>query len=202
MSAISNVQSSGVLNAVVQASTPKSTDNSSEKNVNANDRYVSSEKLENGSYDSTGKKKDLKDLEGAEFRKGVALKRAEIREDILSKTKALLFKTFEENPEFVEQIKNGIIPDYFNEKNTASRILDIYLPHYQEGDDKESFVKHAKSLISQAYGEVTEINNGGLPDLVNRTRELVFEKLDAFFNGESIEDIYNSLREITNETDE
>jgi hypothetical protein len=201
MSTIAKIHSRGVLNAVVDASIPKPKEELKEKTIETNDRYESSKKIENGSYDSNGKKKDLKDLEGAEFHTGVALKRAEIRADILSKTKALLFKTFNENPEFAEDIKNGIVPDYFNEKNTASRMLDIYLPHFAEGDDRESFVKHAKSLISQAYGEVTEINNGGLPDLVNRTRELVFEKLDAFLNGQSIEDIYSSLKEPVEESD-
>jgi len=193
MSAVSSIQSSGVLHQVVNAGKNNSETSLEKESTALSDRFERGESVQIDTYNAKGKKKDLKELEGAEFHKEVALKKAEIKENILKKTKELLYQGISENPEWAEDIKNGKVPDHFNEANTAKRILDIYFSHYTEDQDREQFVKRASSIINQAYGDVTEINGGDLPGLVKDTRSLIFEKLEAFKNGASIQDIYDSL---------
>lgn len=111
--------------------------------------------------------------------------KAQIHDEVLKQVKGFLGNFFEENPEAVEQVSRGEIPEYFNVENTARRILDIYFNYYQEGDDKEAFVERAKGIIEQAYGEVAGLV-GELPGIVLDTKQKVMEILDAFANGENI----------------
>jgi len=113
--------------------------------------------------------------------------KASIRAEVLEQVKESLGTFFRENPEAVEQVSNGEIPEYFNEENTARRILDIYLRYYTGGEDRADFVESAKKIIQQAYGDV-EALVGDLPGLVQDTRELVMEMLDRFAAGEDISD--------------
>jgi len=115
----------------------------------------------------------------------VAGLREAIHAEILAQVKDLLGVFFEENPEAVEQVSRGEIPEYFNVENTARRILDIYFAYYEEGQERTAFVERAKSIIEQAYADV-EGMVGTLPDIVQQTREKVMEILDTFANGGDI----------------
>lgn len=115
----------------------------------------------------------------------VAGLREAIHAEVLAQVKYFLGVFFEENPEAVEQVSRGEIPEYFNVENTARRILDIYFAYYEEGQERTAFVERAKSIIEQAYGDV-EGMVGVLPDIVQQTREKVMEILDTFANGGDI----------------
>ena len=115
----------------------------------------------------------------------VAGLREAIHAEVLAQVKDLLGVFFEENPEAVEQVSRGEIPEYFNVENTARRILDIYFAYYQEGQERTAFVERAKSIIEQAYADV-EAMVGTLPDIVQQTREKVMEILDTFAKGGDI----------------
>ncbi len=90
-----------------------------------------------------------------------------------------LGKFFAENPEALEQVKNGEVLEYFNVENTGQRILDIWLPGYDESIDLEEWIEKVKKYVERAYGEVSAIFNG-LPDPVMQTKEYVLMKLDEF----------------------
>ncbi len=113
--------------------------------------------------------------------------REKIHQEVISQVKDFMAAFFVDNPEAAEQVSKGEIPDYFNEENTARRILDIYMPYYTEGEDKQAFVERAKGIIDQAYGDVAGLV-GELPDLVQRTRELIMDVLDKFAAGDDISD--------------
>lgn len=86
---------------------------------------------------------------------------------------------FAENPQDWEKVQSGEIPDYFNIENTAQRILDLWMPLYNESDNVETWVSDVKDLIGQAYDEVSGMV-GGLPQLVQDTREYIMNTLDEF----------------------
>ncbi len=115
----------------------------------------------------------------------VAQLRAKIHNEILEQVKTSLGTFFKENPEAAEEVSRGEIPEYFNVENTGRRILMIYFNNFQEGDDKSSFVSRAKEIINQAYSDVEGIT-GGLPNIVQETREFIMEMLDRFEKGEDI----------------
>ena len=106
--------------------------------------------------------------------------------DEFPEVKQSLNEFFVNNPEALEDIEAGKIPEYFNVENTAKRILDIYFSQYN-GEDKKAFVERAKGIISQAYSEVEQMV-GTLPDIVIQTRDKVYEILDKFANGKDVSD--------------
>jgi hypothetical protein len=110
-----------------------------------------------------------------------------IHAEVLAQVKVFLGAYFKEHPEDLQAISQGEIPEYFNVDNTTRRILDIYFSRYQEGEDKSEFVKRAKSIIEQAYGDVEKMV-GTLPDIVQQTRSKVNELLDKFAQGGDISD--------------
>jgi len=112
--------------------------------------------------------------------------RVDIHKEILAQTKEFLLNFFDENPEAVEEVKNGEIPEYFNVENTAKRILDIYFSRLTENENKSEFVERAKEIIEKAYFEVESLVNSELPEIVLKTRERVFEILDKFAAGDNI----------------
>ncbi|MFC1562059.1 hypothetical protein ACFL4Q_03590 [candidate division KSB1 bacterium] len=110
-----------------------------------------------------------------------------IHEQVLAAVKESLGLFYKENPEAIEQVSRGEIPEYFNVENTAQRILSIYFNHYTEGQDRVEFAERAKGIINQAYGEVEGLV-GELPDIVLETRKKVMEILNKFAAGEDISD--------------
>ena len=117
----------------------------------------------------------------------IAWLRNAIHAEVLAQVKDFLGTYFEENPEAVEQISRGEIPEYFNVENTARRILNIYFATYEEGQDRKTFVERAKGIIEQAYADVAGMV-GELPDIVLQTRAKVMEILDTFANGGDVSD--------------
>jgi len=118
----------------------------------------------------------------------------QIHAEIRAQVRDFLRSYFEENPEAVEQISRGEIPDYFNVDNTARRILNIYLPYYREGEDRAAFITRAKTIINQAYSDVENMV-GSLPEIVKATRERIMEMLDRFEKGEDISGFMNAISE-------
>ena len=86
---------------------------------------------------------------------------------------------FAENPDALEQVQNGEIPDYFNVENTGDRILDIWLSEFNGEADVNEFTDQVKEYINQAYSEVSSMF-GGLPQLVQDTQQYVMQQLDNF----------------------
>ena len=82
---------------------------------------------------------------------------------------------FAENPDGLEKVRAGIIPDYFSVETTAQRILDIWLPP-SGGEDVD--IDFVKGNISQAYAEVAGMFGGKLPQLVLDTQDYIMNKLD------------------------
>lgn len=103
--------------------------------------------------------------------------------ELVDQTRAFLSTYFNENPEALQDIQNGKIPEYFNEENTARRILNIFFDGYN-GEDRAAFADRAKSIISQAYGDVQTMVGGELPEIVLRTKDLIYEIIESFKNGE------------------
>ena len=128
----------------------------------------------------------------AEIKKQIEMQTYQLLKQYMNKSPELkqsLKDFFVNNPEALEQIELGEIPEYFNVENTAKRILDIYFSQYN-GEDKAEFAERAKSIISQAYGEV-EGMVGMLPGIVQETRDKIYEVLDKFANGEDVSDFIN-----------
>ena len=121
---------------------------------------------------------------------GSAQEKERIKNEIIEQTRALLAEFFEENPEALKDIEAGKIPDHFNAENTARRILNIYFSRY-EGEDPKTFVEQVRALIEQAYQDVEQIIGGELPGIVQETRELIFDLLDDFAEGEDISEFLN-----------
>ena len=179
---IEALKNSGIIESIHKLNKNDKEENIVEKKPR--DRFEKAKNIESNTYDKQSSLKQLKET---------ALAKEEIRVNLLQQTKDLLFGTFIENPKFLEQIEEGTVPEYFNRDNTAKRLLKIYFDHFREGDDRNAFTDRAKKLLSQAYGDVQSLNKGQLPELVNDTRVYVFELLEEFRNGKSIDDIYNSI---------
>jgi len=116
--------------------------------------------------------------------------KSRIRDEILEQTKQLLAEFFEQNPEALEEVQQGQIPEFFNVDNTARRMLNIFFSKYN-GEDPGSYAEYVKSIIEQAYSDVESMVGGGLPDIVQQTREKVFQLIDDFANGEDITNFLN-----------
>jgi hypothetical protein len=186
MSEIRTISKATVLDRIRSLTTNKSSKEDLEK---GEDSYEKSKIIDDVTY----KKPKMIDSSGVKNLADASLLKEEIRKTLLKKTRDLLAGVFEENPEMLEEVENGKVPDYFNEENTAKRILKIYFDYFLEDEDRDKFVERASSLIKKAYSDVIQINNEQLPELVNDTRYLIFDKLEEFKNGQSIEDIYASL---------
>ena len=133
---------------------------------------------------------DLNDLSGStvnEIHDQVQARAISLLDSYLNKNTELrttLGDYFRNNPEALQDISEGKVPDYFNVDNTARRILDIYFQRY-DGGDRQAFTDRAKGIISQAYSEV-EGQVGALPDIVNETRNKIMDILDRFAAGENV----------------
>ncbi len=103
-------------------------------------------------------------------------------------TKVALKEYVEENPEDLEDIEKGIIPEYWNQENTAKRIFNILLEGLDRADDKDSFYESSKDMIEKVYSDV-ETEVGKLPQLVTDTKNAVLNGLDEFLKGTNVSDI-------------
>ncbi len=103
-------------------------------------------------------------------------------------TKVALKEYVEENPEDLEDIEKGIIPEYWNQENTAKRIFNILLEGLDRAEDKDSFYESSKDMIEKVYSDV-ETEVGKLPQLVTDTKNAVLNGLDEFLKGTDISNI-------------
>ena len=86
---------------------------------------------------------------------------------------------FTEHPEDLAQVQKGEIPDYFNVKNTAQRILQIWVGDKPPEGSSTEWLQDIKDLIGQAYQEVTGML-GELPQLVLDTKDYIENQLDQW----------------------
>ena len=86
---------------------------------------------------------------------------------------------FTAHPDDWAQVQAGEIPDYFNVENTGQRILDIWMRGVDGQGDVAAWAENTKALIGQAYDEVSGMV-GGLPDIVQQTRDYIMNQLDAY----------------------
>ncbi len=158
--------------------------------------YVLSIRQETLSIESTtySRPENLKNKEDYQIKSGkenkdtvfsVAGERERIKKQIIEQTRELLSSYFKENPEAAKEVSQGKIPDYFNEENTARRILNLWIPHY-DGADKKAAADEIKSYINQAYGEVGEMA-GDFPEIVLKTKDLIMDLLDQWGSGEDLQ---------------
>jgi len=110
------------------------------------------------------------------------------KSEVAQKSQESLADHFAQNPEELKEIEKGNIPEYWNQENTAKRILDIAVQGYKKDMDVDDFAKKAEDFVTQAYDEVENLV-GNLPDLVKDTREAVMKGLDQFRNGTPISEI-------------
>lgn len=96
---------------------------------------------------------------------------------------------FDQNPEALEEVSAGKVPEYWNQENTAKRIFSIALMGLKEGMTREEFYENAKGMIDQAYGEVHGMLGFDFPQLVLDTKEAVLNGLEQFRDGTEAEDI-------------
>ena len=96
---------------------------------------------------------------------------------------------FTKNPEALEQIANGEIPDYWNVENTAGRMFKIVTVGVTEETNRESFYTKALDFINRAYDEVKEMIGIEFPSLVQQTKESLLNGLEQYKNGVDIKDI-------------
>jgi hypothetical protein len=104
------------------------------------------------------------------------------------KAKESLKEYFEENPEDLEKIEAGEVPEYWNKENTAKRIFDIAVQSYQKDISREDFYENSSKMVKQAYAEVEKMV-GNLPDLVNETKDAVLKGLEEFRDGKAVSEI-------------
>ncbi|NVM01681.1 MAG: hypothetical protein HWN67_05070 [Candidatus Helarchaeota archaeon] len=159
--------------------------NAGEKRLNINKESKSVDETTGDSHKNLAKTKE-------DIRREIELQTVQLLRKYLEKfpeVKTSLKEFFENNPETLDQIKAGEIPEYFNVENTAKRILDIFFSRY-DGEDRKAFAERAKSIISQAYRDVEQIV-GTLPEIVIQTRNKIYEILDKFANGDDVSEFVN-----------
>lgn len=150
------------------------------------------QEIENSADVDDANPNDLDDLSGAtkdQIHDQVQARAISLLNSYLGKNtelKTSLGDFFRNNPEALQDISEGKIPDYFNVDNTARRILDIYFQRY-DGGDRQAFVDRAKGIINQAYNEV-EGEVGALPDIVHETRNKIMDILNRFAAGGDVSD--------------
>ncbi len=96
---------------------------------------------------------------------------------------------FKENPEALQEITSGKMPEYWNVENTASRMFDIVTAGYSGEEDLEGFYNKAVDFVHQAYDEVQLMIGFDFPPLVQDTKEALLNGLEQLKNGVSIDEI-------------
>lgn len=96
---------------------------------------------------------------------------------------------FKENPEALQQIANGQMPEYWNIENTASRMFDIVTAGYSGEEDLEGFYNKALDFVNQAYDEVQLTIGFDFPPLVQDTKEALLDGLQQLKDGVSVDEI-------------
>jgi len=90
---------------------------------------------------------------------------------------------FQDNPDALDEIAQGRIPEYWNAANTATRLFNILLSGYNESISRDTFYEKAMALTDQAYGEVHSLIGHDFPELVLETRSVLEDALKQFKEG-------------------
>ncbi len=78
---------------------------------------------------------------------------------------------------------------YWNKENTAQRIFTIAMMGFEEDMDRAEFAARAKSIVKQAYGDVSMMIGGNFPQLVLDTRQAVIDAIDQFAGGTQMSEV-------------
>ncbi len=169
-----------------------------------NDSFVKSNPIDLDVYNNLGKMKEIHRYQGTlldtflSLRESVdnqlnallnSFSQTEGNTNLAGKTKDELNDYFTENPEALEQIANGKIPEYWNVENTAGRMFNIVTAGVTEETNRESFYTKALDFVNRAYDEVQEMIGFDFPPLVQQTKEALLNGLEQYKEGADIQDI-------------
>lgn len=110
-------------------------------------------------------------------------------EGLVGMAKEELGAYFTENPDALEAVANGEIPEYWNMENTAGRMFSIVIAGFNEETDLEGFYEKALDFVNQAYDEVSFMIGFDFPPVVQDTKEALLNGLEQLKDGVPIEDI-------------
>lgn len=111
------------------------------------------------------------------------------QKELVGKAHDELKSYFAENPEALQQVANGEIPEYWNVENTAKRMFGIVTAGFNPEMDVEHFYQTAVDFVNQAYNEVHDMIGFDFPSLVTDTKEALLNGLEQLKNGVAVDEI-------------
>ncbi len=109
--------------------------------------------------------------------------------ELVGKAHDELKSYFTENPEALQQVAAGEIPEYWNVANTAKRMFGIVTAGFNPEMDVEHFYQTAVDFVNQAYDEVHDMIGFDFPSLVTDTKEALLNGLEQLKEGTAIDEI-------------
>ncbi len=109
--------------------------------------------------------------------------------ELVGKAHDELKSYFAENPEALQQVAAGEIPEYWNVENTARRMFGIVTAGFNPEMDVEHFYQTAVDFVNQAYDEVHDMIGFDFPSLVTDTKEALLNGLEQLKDGATIDEI-------------
>jgi hypothetical protein len=109
--------------------------------------------------------------------------------ELVGKAHDELKSYFAENPEALQQVAAGEIPEYWNVENTARRMFGIVTAGFNPEMDVEHFYKTAVDFVNQAYSEVRDMIGFDFPSLVTDTKKALLNGLEQLKEGTAIDEI-------------
>ncbi len=109
--------------------------------------------------------------------------------ELVGKAHDELKSYFADNPEALQQVAAGEIPEYWNVENTAKRMFGIVTAGYNQEMDVEQFYQTAVDFVNQAYDEVHDMIGFDFPSLVTDTKEALLNGLEQLKDGVAVDEI-------------
>jgi len=168
------------------------------------DSFTKSEPAKVDIYNNLGKMQEVRKNEGTLLDSFISMRetvnsqlnvlldsfsQTEGSSSLTEKTKDELSIYFDENPEALEQVASGDIPEYWNVENTAGRMFEIVMAGVTDETDRENFYTKAVDFVNRAYDEVKEMIGFEFPSLVQQTKEALLNGLEQYKGGTNIQSI-------------
>ncbi len=118
-----------------------------------------------------------------------SFKETDENKELAGMAKEELGDYFKENPEALQEIADGNMPEYWNVQNTASRMFDIVTAGFNSETDIEGFYNKALDFVHQAYDEVQLMIGFDFPPLVQDTKEALLNGLEQLKDGVPVDEI-------------
>lgn len=176
----------------------------SDKQQMTGDRFVHAEELKTGAYDATGKVHAAAPANKNLLDRFLALQQSveqqllnlynsfngdEENAELVEGAKEDLHAYFSENPQALEEVANGQVPEYWNVENTAKRMFDIVTAGVADETDRQAFYEKAVDFVNKAYDDVKLVLGFEFPPLVKDTREALMNGLEQFKDGTDLKQI-------------